>query len=291
MTGKILQHENVTVWENEIESLRSILTKYANIPEEDILGFRAPKLHPGFNVQYEAMLKQGLVWDSSVATKPIKAPVWPYTLDYRIPHDCKIDSCPSKAYPGVWEIPLNSHYNEEVSGGQCTYLDQCVFTYQTSDNVFQWLKEDFWRYLTVRMQSRTCSILKQRLAKWTLFQTNKAPYTLPLHTNWFIHEHQREGLKKFVRWAKAMDGVYFVTVTDFLLWMTDPSAHSKPKENFRPLEPETNRRLSCSSPTTCEMGHIEKNGANTIRYMRTCEDCPNTYPWLQPLEVAEEDTN
>ena len=76
---------------------------YANIPEDDILGFRAPKLHPGFNEQFEAMLRQGLVWDSSVATKPIKAPVWPYTLDYRIPHECKIDSCPTKAYPGRHE--------------------------------------------------------------------------------------------------------------------------------------------------------------------------------------------
>ena len=88
------------MWEREIESLRSILMTYANIPEDDILGFRAPKLHPGFNEQFEAMLRQGLVWDSSVATKPIKAPVWPYTLDYRIPHECKIDSCPTKAYPG-----------------------------------------------------------------------------------------------------------------------------------------------------------------------------------------------
>ena len=100
VTGKILQHENSTVWENEIESLRSILMTYANIPEDDILGFRAPKLHPGFNEQFEAMLRQGLVWDSSVSTKPIKAPVWPYTLDYRIPHECKIDSCPTRAYPG-----------------------------------------------------------------------------------------------------------------------------------------------------------------------------------------------
>ena len=52
--------------------------------------------------------------------------------------------------PGLWEIPLNSHYNNEASGGQCTYLDQCVFTYQSSENVLQWLKEDFLRYHTVR---------------------------------------------------------------------------------------------------------------------------------------------
>ena len=164
------------MWEREIESLRSILMTYANIPEDDILGFRAPKLHPGFNEQFEAMLRQGLVWDSSVATKPIKAPVWPYTLDYRIPHECKIDSCPTRAYPGrnplhsnnpgsstkmipgLWEIPLNSHYNNEASGGQCTYLDQCVFTYQSSENVLQWLKEDFLRYHTVRGMAKASGL-------------------------------------------------------------------------------------------------------------------------------------
>ena len=81
---------------------------YANIPEDDILGFRAPKLHPGFNEQFEAMLRQGIVWDSSVATKPIKAPVWPYTLDYRIPHECKIDSCPTRAYPGRYAYSWSS---------------------------------------------------------------------------------------------------------------------------------------------------------------------------------------
>ena len=110
VTGKILQHENSTVWENEIKSLRSILMSYANIPEDDILGFRAPKLHPGFNEQFEALLRQGIVWDSSVATKPLKAPVWPYTLDHRIPHECKIDSCPSKAYPGSYCIRQGSSW-------------------------------------------------------------------------------------------------------------------------------------------------------------------------------------
>ena len=56
----------------------------------------------------------------------------------------------AKLISGLWEIPLNSHYNDEASGGQCTYLDQCVFTYQSSDNILQWLKEDFLRYHTVR---------------------------------------------------------------------------------------------------------------------------------------------
>jgi hypothetical protein len=176
---------------------------------------------------------------------------------------CPEDFLTVPSHSGLWEIPLNSHYNEEASGGQCTYLDQCVFTYQSSDDVFQWLKEDFWRY-----------------------QSNKAPYTLPLHTNWFLGDHQVKGLKEFIRWVKAMPAVYFVTVTDYLLWMTDPSAHDAPKESFRPLEPEKSRQFSCSSPNTCELSHTDdKKDVNAVRYMRTCEDCPNKYPWLLPLEA------
>ena len=72
--------------------------------------------------------------------------------DYRIPHHCKFSSCPTKSFPGLWEIPLNSHYIEDKTGGQCSYLDQCVFTYQTPDDVFNWLKEDFLRHYEARPQ-------------------------------------------------------------------------------------------------------------------------------------------
>ena len=60
------------------------------------------------------------------------------------------NNCLAKLISGLWEIPLNSHYNNEASGGQCTYLDECVFTYQSPESILQWLKEDFLRYHTVR---------------------------------------------------------------------------------------------------------------------------------------------
>ena len=116
-------------------------------------GYRAPELRPGFEAQYEALLLEEMIWDSSVSTLQIEKPVWPYTLDHKIPHKCKIDSCPVKAYPGMWEIPLNSHYVSDSTGGQCSYLDQCVFSYLTGDDVFEWLKEDFYRYYNVSQLS------------------------------------------------------------------------------------------------------------------------------------------
>ena len=54
------------------------------------------------------------------------------------------------------------------------------------------------------------------------FQSNRAPYTMPFHTNWFTHPHQVKGLEKFIRWTLEKPDVYYLTATEVLLWMSDP---------------------------------------------------------------------
>lgn len=49
----------------------------------------------------------------------------------------------------MWEIPVNIHYVSGLGGGQCSYLDQCVFALLGSEDVFDWLKEDFKRHYNV----------------------------------------------------------------------------------------------------------------------------------------------
>ena len=89
---------NETEWVEEISTLKKILKKYAKVPSSEILGIRATEVKPGFNSQFKALYEEGLVWDSTIATKPMDVPVWPYTLDYKIPHECKVDSCPTEAF-------------------------------------------------------------------------------------------------------------------------------------------------------------------------------------------------
>ena len=36
----------------------------------------------------------------------------------------------------------------------------------------------------------------------------------------------------------------------------------------------------CRNPTTCNVAHTDKNGISEFRYMATCADCPNDYPWI-----------
>ena len=49
------------------------------------------------------------------------------------------------------QVPLNSHFVEDGTGGQCSFLDQCVFAHQDKEDVFNWLKEDFLRHYNVRL--------------------------------------------------------------------------------------------------------------------------------------------
>ena len=47
--------------------------------------------------------RQQIVWHCIPQNKP---PSYPYTLDYKIFHDCMIPPCPTKSFPGLWELPL-----------------------------------------------------------------------------------------------------------------------------------------------------------------------------------------
>jgi hypothetical protein len=156
VTGKTLQFSNETDWYFEITRMRDFLKRFANISPEDILGARAPQLNPGNDEQFRVLIDEGFIWDSSISTKVTEFPIWPYTLDYRVPHECKSNSCPKKAYPGFWEIPANLHYVEDLSGGACSYMDQCAFAYFDEDDVFDWLKEDFLRFYEVRKCCNIC---------------------------------------------------------------------------------------------------------------------------------------
>jgi hypothetical protein len=134
-TAKGLETESYEKWAQEMIGMKMILGKFANVSGEDIIGMRAPYLKPGRNAQYEVLQDFGFVWDSSVGVPPIKIPAWPYTLDYSIPHDCKAGTCPTRSFPGVWELPLNAHFVESFEGGHCPYMDQCVLFNHDSDQV------------------------------------------------------------------------------------------------------------------------------------------------------------
>lgn len=76
---------------------------------EDLRGMRVPFLRVGWNRQFLMMKEFGFVYDSSMVAPFSNPPLWPYTLDYKMPHACTGNNqhCPSRSYPGVWEMVMN----------------------------------------------------------------------------------------------------------------------------------------------------------------------------------------
>lgn len=78
-------------WFNELHDLQNVLGQFALIPLDDIRGVRAPYLSVGGNAQMKIAQELNLKWDSSIVVPMEKkdyTPVWPYSLKYKIPHEC-----------------------------------------------------------------------------------------------------------------------------------------------------------------------------------------------------------
>ncbi|KAG7306036.1 hypothetical protein JYU34_008607 [Plutella xylostella] len=255
-----LQDKGYEEWAGEMIGMREVLRRFANVSRAEVVGARAPFLKPGRNTQFKVLEDYGYIYDSSVGVPPLPIPVWPYTLDYKIPHECKVDTCPTKTFPGLWEVPFNAHFIESYEGGHCPYLDQCVLHHHDSDDVLEWLQEDFNRY----------------------YEQNRAPYMMPFHTNWFQIKPLEQGLHKFLNWAASQPDVWFVTITQALTWMTDP----RPAKNLVTFEPwkcdvKAFPAAPCNLPNKCALSFKNPTANFTdTRYMETCSECPNQYPWL-----------
>ncbi|XP_057377397.1 LOW QUALITY PROTEIN: chitin deacetylase 1-like [Daphnia carinata] len=252
-------------WVQEQIGMREILQNFANISKHDIFGMRSPHLKPGYNTQYEVLVDYGYVWDSSASVPPLKLPVWPYTLDYAIPHECRSGTCPTRSFPGIWEFPLNSHYISSFDGGYCPFMDQCVLHNLDENDIVIWLKEDFLRY----------------------YDGNRAPYLMAFHTSWFQHKTLVRGLHLFIDWLVETPDVWFVTHTQALFWITEPKTIKQMGSVYQPWD--CKERLvpppPCNLATSCPLSFKGEN-VTEIRYMASCSPCPKVYPWLGDAKGA-----
>ena len=51
---------------------------------------------------FEMMYEANFTYDSSMPIYDNRPPAFPYTLDYKMAHDCMIPPCPEKSYPGIF---------------------------------------------------------------------------------------------------------------------------------------------------------------------------------------------
>jgi len=106
-------------------------------------------------------------------------------------------------------------------------------------------------------------------------------------SNWFQIKELERGLHKFLDWVTTLPDVWFVTTTQALTWITDPKP-LKSLNNYEPwncqkkptaVQPPCNIANKCALPFKTQTSNI-----TDTRYMETCQDCPNQYPWLGDAE-------
>lgn len=81
--------------------------------------------------------------------------------------------------------------------------------------------------------------------------------------------------------------VWIVTTTQALQWITDP----KPLKLINNYEPwacqkkQTNVQSPCNLSNKCALPFkTQTSNITDTRYMETCRDCPQQYPWLGDAE-------
>ncbi|XP_075969225.1 chitin deacetylase-like 5 isoform X6 [Anticarsia gemmatalis] len=236
-------------WYREVGGQREILAAYGGVKLEDVRGMRAPFLSVGGNKMFKMLYDANFTYDSSLPVYENRPPSWPYTLDYKLFHDCMIPPCPTKSYPGVWEVPMVMW--QDLNGGRCSMGDACANPPE-AENVYKMILKNFDRHYT----------------------TNRAPFGLFYHAAWFTQPHHKEGFIMFLDFINQMPDVWIVTNWQALQWVRDPTPVNR-LNNFQPFQCNyQDRPKKCNNPKVCNLWH--KSG---VRYMRTCQPCPEVYPW------------
>ncbi|XP_053641748.2 chitin deacetylase 8 [Cherax quadricarinatus] len=260
-----LEDEGEETWIGETVTMKEILQRFAGVRPNDIKGVRGPHLKPGRDAQYEVLSAYDFTWDSTINNPPTAVPVWPYSLEYKISHECRSETCPIRSFPGLWELPMNSHFKDfDYQGGFCPYLDQCALSYLNEPDALEWLILDFERH----------------------YLANRAPYMMALTTNWFQTPELENALHAFIDYTMQFEDVYYTTMTETLQWVTTPQRLNE-LSRFQPWDckdkvlPEP----PCNAPESCKLSLEPKFDNSTTapfgsRYMVTCYGCPNTYPWV-----------
>ena len=111
--------KNATIedWFDEMVGQANIINRFGGVDMEDIRGLRVPFLSVGWNRQFLMMREFGFVYDSSIAAPVSDPPLWPYTLDYQIPHKCigRIVHCRYFLFTPVQRKLLDKTQNCNVS--------------------------------------------------------------------------------------------------------------------------------------------------------------------------------
>ncbi|ERL83741.1 hypothetical protein D910_00957, partial [Dendroctonus ponderosae] len=246
--------ENATIedWFDEMVGQANILNKFSTVRLTEIKGLRAPFLRIGWNRQYLMMNEFGFLYDSSMVAPFSYVPLWPYTLDYKIPHQCK-QMCPTRSYPGLWEMVINQLEALEIS---CATLDSCP-SELSGQEIYQTLIRNFNRH----------------------YSTNRAPFGIHLQAAWFENTEYLAAFQEFLDVVLSKPDVWFVTNSQAIEWMQHPTPLKKLLK-FHPWDCRKHvkqaREIACQTPNNCQLA---SRALKQDVELQTCNKCPKKYPW------------
>lgn len=249
---------NATIedWFDEFAGMANIINRFAGIPLDELRGVRVPFLRVGWNTQFIMMKEFGFLYDSSMVAPKSDPPLWPYTFDYRIPHRCSgsRQKCPSRSFPGMWEMIMNPL---DIEGHTCAMVDSCP-THLSDDEVFDMFMNNFDRH----------------------YKSNKAPFGIYFHTIWFKEKQNFRVFLRFIDELMKKPDIYFVTNYQAIEWMRTPTPLSQ-IGNFEPWKCKKDidpNLVACNHPHLCKLTARQLRGE---RYLHTCFECPDNYPWVK----------
>uniref|UniRef100_A0A1I8NR29 Chitin-binding type-2 domain-containing protein n=1 Tax=Stomoxys calcitrans TaxID=35570 RepID=A0A1I8NR29_STOCA len=251
---------NATIedWFDEMVGQANILNRFASVRMEEIRGMRVPFLRVGWNRQFLMMKEFGFAYDSSMVAPFSNPPLWPYTMDYKMPHVCmgNKQNCPSRSYPGIWEMVLNQL---EAGDYTCAMIDSCP-PHLSGEDIYRMLTHNFKRH----------------------YLSNRAPLGLYFHAAWFKKSEYLNAFMKFVDDLQKLPDVYFVTNQDAIQWMRNPTSNNLLYQ-FEPWSCKAKKHLEpnekvCNHPNICK---LRSRVLQQDRYLYTCKECPPQYPWIR----------
>ncbi len=248
-------------WYAEIIGCRNALSKYAKIPQEDIVGFRAPYLAHS-DASFHVLANNGFLYESSVGevigkkSKGIDSYIWPYTFEETDAQNYGAGEGPKQPYPNLWEVPMWSFYK----------ADKTITTPMDYPGTHAELIAMFKEAFNAR------------------YNGNRAPMGLFFHSSWFEKESNVAALNDFLSWALAQNGVWSVTNRQLIEWMKTPQTIDK-MNNFAPLQ-YTQPSSGTETPDGWDNngdGTVDEGFVHTCRYPEgnfatVYPDCPAEYP-------------
>ncbi|CAJ0583111.1 unnamed protein product, partial [Mesorhabditis spiculigera] len=269
ITHSSLENEDTRRWLGEMDGMRRMLSKFGGADESEVVGMRGPQLATGGDAQFEMMKRAGFLYDNTMTINPglDSPPFWPQTLDYRVAFACNDNNCPTKSFPGVWEIPINQFYGgymKQIDSHRRASMIRAATHLDASENeLVDMLMSNFER----------------------AHHSNKAPYILTLNADFLQLNNTDVGMKSFVRFMDEVSknkDVYFVTLEQLVKWMQRPTtiAEAANSDALRCRRAFSDlSRGNCSKPNKCM---YRTPGLNSPEHQfLTCAPCPDVYPWLE----------